>query len=130
MRPKASTSPPATRSTSVPGSRSTSERSTTEDLSMDLSALHLWTAMGPFARTVLALLCTMSLASLATAIERLLAVRGAAHATDAYLPRWRAVLAAPVASEARREAYDRAVRQAVLTTGSRLKRGPAVLATG
>ncbi|MGH7895241.1 MAG: MotA/TolQ/ExbB proton channel family protein, partial [Candidatus Binatia bacterium] len=41
----------------------------------------------------------------------------------------RAVLAAPVGADARREAYDRAVRQAVLTTGSRLKRGLPILAT-
>jgi biopolymer transport protein ExbB/TolQ len=96
---------------------------------MDLSVSTLWTAMGPFARTVVVLLCAMSLASLATAIDRLLAVRGAARATGAFVPQWRAVLAAPVPAEARREAFDRAIRHAVLTTSSRLKRGLPILAT-
>src|SRR5262245_47050917 len=96
---------------------------------MDLSAMSLWTAMGPFARTIVVVLGTMSLASLATAIDRLIAVRGAARTAGAFVPVWRAVLAAPVPSDDRREAYDRAVRNAVLTTGARLKRGLAVLAT-
>jgi len=96
---------------------------------MELSMANLWTSMGPFARTVVALLCTMSLASLATAIERLLAVRGAARAIGTFVPQWRAVLAAPVSAEARREAYDRAVRHAILTTSVRLKRGLPILAT-
>ncbi len=96
---------------------------------MDLSALNLWTAMGPFARTIVAVLAAMSLASLATAIERVIAVRAAARATTGFLPQWRRVLAAPLSVDARREAYDRAVRHAVITTGSRLRRGLPILAT-
>ena len=96
---------------------------------MELSTLALWTAMGPFARTIVVLLAAMSLASLATAIDRALAVRSVARTTSGFLPQWRAVLAAPISPETRREAFDRAVRHAVITTGARLKRGLAVLAT-
>jgi len=96
---------------------------------MDMSVTSLLTAMGPFARMIVALLCAMSLASIATAIERLLAVRGAARTTDRFLSQWRAILTAPVSPETRREAYDRTVRHAVLTTGASLKRGLPLLAT-
>jgi biopolymer transport protein ExbB len=96
---------------------------------MSLSIVDLWSQMGPFARVILTLLMTMSFLSLATAIERLLAVHTAAHLDEHFVPAWRAVLAAPIAPEVRREAYDRSVRHAVLTTGSGLRRGLVVLAT-
>ncbi len=96
---------------------------------MSLSLVDLWAETGPFARSIVALLTAMSLLSLATAIERLLAVRTAAHVGDRFVPNWRAVLGAPVPADLRREAYDRSVRHALLTTGASLRRGLVVLGT-
>ncbi len=59
---------------------------------MSLSLVDLWAETGPFARGIVALLTAMSLLSLATAIERLLAVRTAAHVGDRFVPNWRAAV--------------------------------------
>jgi len=96
---------------------------------MSLSFSELWSAMGPFAHGIVLLLGLMSFASLATAIDRLLAVRAAAQQVDDLMPEWRRVLGAPIGAEARREAYDRVVRHSVLTTGANLRRSLGVLAT-
>lgn len=96
---------------------------------MHLSLFELWTVMGPFAKGVVLLLLGMSIASLATAVERWMAVRAAAQDLGRFEPEWRAVLKAPISPEARREAYDRSVRRTILATGSSLKKGLSVLAT-
>lgn len=96
---------------------------------MEHSLFGLWDVMGPFARGVVLVLLAMSVLSLATALERWVALRGAARDLGRFEPEWQAVLAAPVAPEARREAYDRCVRRAILCTGSGLRRGLGVLAT-
>jgi biopolymer transport protein ExbB/TolQ len=96
---------------------------------MERSVFELWVQMGPFAKGIIFLLSAMSLASLATAVERLLAVRRARGALDRWVPEWKSVLAAPLAAEDRREVFDRSVRRSVLETGTALRRGLALLAT-
>lgn len=96
---------------------------------MHLSLFELWTVMGPFAKGVVLLLLGMSIASLATAVERWMAVRAASQNIGQFEPEWRAVLKAPISAEARREAYDRSVRKAILSTGSSLKKGLSIIAT-
>lgn len=94
-----------------------------------LSPVELWTSMGPFARGIVMLLLTMSFVSFAVAVDRLIAVWSAAQGDDRFVPEWERVLGAPIAADTRREAYDRSVRHAVLTTSASLRRGLAVLAT-
>jgi biopolymer transport protein ExbB len=91
--------------------------------------MELWAAMGPLARGVVALLAAMSLASLATAVERLLALRRATRDVAHLVPEWRAALEADLPPEVRREVYDRTVRRSLLGTGAALRRGLGVLAT-
>jgi biopolymer transport protein ExbB/TolQ len=96
---------------------------------MQHSLMELWSVMGPFARAVVALLLAMSVVSLATAAERFVAIRRTRRRLDDILAGCRAVLAAPLAPDNRREAYDRAVRRAVVATGALLRRGMGTLAT-
>jgi biopolymer transport protein ExbB len=96
---------------------------------MQLSFSEMWAAMGLFAKGIVILLAGMSMASLATAVERLLAIRDAEQRLDALLADWRGVLAADLPADARREATDRALRRVLLETGSGLRRGFSVLAT-
>jgi biopolymer transport protein ExbB/TolQ len=96
---------------------------------MHLTPIELWTTMGPLARGVVGLLLAMSLAALATAVERWLALRRVARDTARLVPEWRALLAADVPSEVRREVYDRAVRRSLLAAGASMRRGLGVLAT-
>jgi biopolymer transport protein ExbB/TolQ len=95
---------------------------------MSHSLFELFTVMGPFAKGIVAILVAMSCASVATAIERMLALRAAARSRDRFLPGWRAVLVAPISEEARREAYDRTIRSALVATGSSLRRGLGIIA--
>jgi biopolymer transport protein ExbB/TolQ len=96
---------------------------------MHSSMFEMWGLMGPFARSIVLLLLGMSVVSVATAIERLVALRNTARSVDRFIPEWRAVLGAKVDAEARREAYDRAVRRTLLATGSSLRRGVGIVAT-
>lgn len=96
---------------------------------MEMSLFELWSVMGPFAKGVVLLLLGMSIASLATAGERFMALRAAAQDLGGFEPEWRAVLTAPIGPDARREAYDRSVRRTIIATGSSLRRGLSVLAT-
>jgi len=96
---------------------------------MDRSLIDLWLEMGPFAKGIVYLLALMSVASLATAVERLIALRGAREGFARLVPQWQSVLSAPIAAEERREAYDRTVRQSLLSTGDGLRRGLGILAT-
>jgi biopolymer transport protein ExbB/biopolymer transport protein TolQ len=57
---------------------------------MQVSLVDLWAQMGALARAVVALLTVMSLVSLATAAERWLVLRRAAHASAQFLAAWRA----------------------------------------
>jgi biopolymer transport protein ExbB len=59
---------------------------------MHLSIMDLWGSMGPLARAVVALLGAMSLVSLATAVERWLALRRATGASSGFLAAWRDLL--------------------------------------
>jgi biopolymer transport protein ExbB/TolQ len=93
------------------------------------SIIELWSVMGPFAKTVVVLLVAMSVASLAVAAERWLAIRAADRSIDDWLTECRAVLAAPLAPDARREAYDRAVRKTLVATSAALRRGMGAIAT-
>jgi len=96
---------------------------------MQRSVFDLWLAMGPFAKGIIFLLSAMSLLSLATALERWFALRAAAGQLDRALPEWRAILAADLPAEARREVYDRTVRRTLLATGVSLRRGLGLIAT-
>lgn len=97
---------------------------------MDHSFTELWFHMGPFAKGIVFLLAAMSLASLATAVERMLAIRSARRElVERLVPDWQAVLSAPMSSEERREAFDRTIRQSLISTGDSLRRGLGVLAT-
>lgn len=96
---------------------------------MERSLLDLWLEMGPFAKGIVFLLTLMSLASLATAVERLFAIRNARSALGRLTPEWQEVMAAPMSSEDRREAYDRTIRRSLLSVGASLRRGLGVLAT-
>jgi len=96
---------------------------------MQQSLFDLFLQMGPFAKGIVFLLAFMSLASLATAVERWLAIRGAQPEVELLQSELRALLAGPVAAEDRREAYDRTVRSHMLATGARLRRGLGILAT-
>jgi biopolymer transport protein ExbB/TolQ len=96
---------------------------------MSVSFVSLWMSMGIFAKGIVVLLAVMSVASCATAVERLLALRTAEGRVDGLLPTWRAVLDAGLAPDDRREAFDRSVRATILETASGLRRGFGVLAT-
>lgn len=96
---------------------------------MEHSITELWFHMGPFAKGIVFLLAAMSLASMAKAVERMVAIRGARGRFDSLVPEWQAVLSEPLSAEDRREAYDRTVRQSLLSTGDSLRRGLGVLAT-
>ncbi len=96
---------------------------------MEMSMGELWRVMGPFAKAIVLLLLGMSLVSVATAIERLLALRAAGRDTGRFEPEWRAVLQADLPPGERREVYDRTVRRTLLSTGSSLRRGFGILAT-
>ena len=91
---------------------------------MQRSVFDLWMAMGPFAKGIIMLLSAMSLLSLATALERWFALRTAAGQVDRALPEWRAILAADLPAEARREVYDRTVRRTAARHRRPLRRGP------
>jgi len=96
---------------------------------MNGSFAELWFHMGPFAKGIVFLLAGMSLLSVATAVERYLAIRRAQRELDRLEPDWKAVLAAPIPADERREAYDRTIRKSLISTGDGLRRGLAVLAT-
>jgi len=96
---------------------------------MQRSLFELWTQMGPFAKAIVVVLTGMSIAAIATAVERLLALRSAGAHLDRLLPQWRSVLEANLSPEDRREAYDRTVRRTMLATGTTLRRGMSLLAT-
>ncbi len=96
---------------------------------MEMSMLELWRVMGPFAKAIVLLLLGMSLVSVATAIERLLALRAAGRDVGRFEPEWRAILQANLPPEERREAYDRTVRRTLLATGASLRKGFGILAT-
>ncbi len=96
---------------------------------MERSMFDLMTQMGPFAKAIVIVLTGMSVAALATAVERLIALRRAGAHLDRLLPQWRSVLDADLPAEDRREAYDRTVRRTMLATGTTLRRGMGVLAT-
>jgi biopolymer transport protein ExbB/TolQ len=93
------------------------------------SIIELWSVMGPLARGIVALLLAMSVASLAAAADRWFAIRTAAGRIDDLLKDCRAVLAAPLAADARREAYDRSVRKTLVGTSAGLRRGMGAIAT-
>src|SRR5262249_26340595 len=61
---------------------------------MHLSIVDLWNSMGPLARAVVGVLAAMSIASLATATERWLALRRAGRSSAAFLAAWRGLLGA------------------------------------
>jgi len=96
---------------------------------MNGSFWELWTVMGPFAKGIVLLLLAMSVLSVATACERLLALRAAARDAERHEPEWKAVLASGLDPDARREAYDRAVRSSILATGASLQKGHGIVAT-
>jgi biopolymer transport protein ExbB/TolQ len=96
---------------------------------MQRSIFELWAQMGPFAKAIVLVLTAMSIAAVATAIERLVALRNAGAHLDALLPQWRGVLETDLSPEDRREAYDRTVRRTLLRTGATLRRGMSLLAT-
>jgi len=96
---------------------------------MERSLFELWMQMGLFAKGIIFLLMAMSLASLATAVERMLAIRRARGELDRWIPEWQAVLGSALPPEDRREAYDRTLRRGVLSTGTTLRRGLGLLAT-
>lgn len=96
---------------------------------MDRSLVDLWYAMGLFAKGIVLLLGLMSTASFAAAVERMLAIRSARHGFDRLVPEWQAILLQSLPAEDRREAYDRSVRQSLLSTGDSLRRGLGILAT-
>lgn len=93
------------------------------------SLFDLWTVMGPMARGIVILLLIMSIASLATAVERAWALRDAQRRLSDLEPEWRRVLAGGSERATTREAYDRLVRRQLLSTGASLRRGLGVLAT-
>jgi biopolymer transport protein ExbB/TolQ len=99
------------------------------EVPMQRSLFDLWVQMGPFAKAIVVVLSAMSVAALATAVERLLALRAAGTHLDRLLPQWRSVLDADLSPDGRREAYDRVVRRTMLATGATLRRGMGVLAT-
>lgn len=96
---------------------------------MQHSVFELWFQMGPFAKAIVFILTGMSIASLATAVERLLALRTAGAHLDRVLPQWRSVLESDLSADDRREVYDRTVRRTLLSTGTTLRRGMGLLAT-
>jgi len=96
---------------------------------MQRSIFELWAQMGPFAKAIVFVLTAMSVAALATAVERLLALRRAGAHLDRLRPQWRGVLEANLSPDDRREAYDRVVRRTLLATGTTLRRGMGLLAT-
>jgi biopolymer transport protein ExbB len=96
---------------------------------MHRSLFELWFQMGPFAKGIVFVLSAMSIAAVATAVERLLVYRAATAHLDDLLPQWRGVLEAGLPPEDRREAYDRVVRSTILATGSTLRRGLSLIAT-
>lgn len=95
---------------------------------MNGSLMELWAVMGPFAKGIVLVLLAMSVLSVATACERLLALRAAARDAERHVPEWRAVLSSGLAADARREAYDRAVRSTILATGASLQKGHGIVA--
>ncbi|MGD9762832.1 MAG: MotA/TolQ/ExbB proton channel family protein [Candidatus Binatia bacterium] len=60
---------------------------------MYFSLIELWPAMGPLAKAVMVLLATMSLVSLAVAVERFVKLRRAQRESARFLAAWRAALA-------------------------------------
>jgi biopolymer transport protein ExbB len=96
---------------------------------MHASLFEMWAAVGLFGRVIVGLLALMSIASLATAIDRLLALARANRAIDHHVRAWRAVLAQELPADTRREVYERTVRRSLLATGSALRRGHGILAT-
>ncbi len=96
---------------------------------MQHSLVELFFLMGPFAKAIVLLLALMSLASLATGVERLLALRNAQQELEGEVTGLATVLACAIAAADRREAYDRAVRSLLLAVGARLRRGLSILAT-
>jgi biopolymer transport protein ExbB len=127
---------------------------------MQFSLIELWQAMGLLAKGVVVILMSMSLLSLAVAVEKWLFLSRAAHESARFLRAWRAQVTAqgylaamtiaeqypscPPAQVAivgtrvfqdipnafqHSEVYDRAVRRELMTTGSTLRQGLALLAT-
>lgn len=96
---------------------------------MERSLIDLWMQMGWFAKGVVFLLAGMSMASLAAAVERVVAIRSSRREFDLLVPQWEAVLNTPMAPEDRREAFDRTIRQNLIATGDGLRRGLGILAT-
>lgn len=95
---------------------------------MNGSFMELWAVMGPFAKGIVLLLLAMSVLSVTVACERLLALRAAVRDADRHMPEWKAVLAFAHGADARREAYDRAVRSTILATGASLQKGHGIVA--
>jgi len=96
---------------------------------MQHSLVELFLLMGPFAKGIVLLLALMSLASLATGVERLLALRSAERDVGQVTAGLQALLASSVPAADRREVYDRALRSSLLATGASLRRGLSILAT-
>lgn len=96
---------------------------------MQLSLVELWSVMGPLAKVVVLLLLIMSLACLATSVDRWLAIRAAPDRLTVLEPKWRTILSGNLSADDRREAYDRAVRSAALEMGTDLRRGITLIAT-
>jgi biopolymer transport protein ExbB/TolQ len=96
---------------------------------MHTSFAELWTAMGPMAKLIVALLVVMSLAAVATAVERAVTLRATRQSLPAFEPQWREILAGGLGRPETREAYDRLVRRNLLETGTSLRRRLGLLAT-
>ncbi len=124
---------------------------------MDLSWFDLWRDTGPLARAIVVLLSAMSIVTGALAAEKWLRLRRAERATVAFLAAWRSAAPAPgvpaetaarhpespaarlvetvtralagAPAAAAAEIHDRTVRRHLITMGSDLRRGLAVLAT-
>ena len=96
---------------------------------MHVSFSELWMAMGPLAKMIVGLLLVMSLAAVATAVERAITVRATRNALVGLEPEWTAVLACGLGRPETREAYDRLVRRNLLETGATLRHRLGLLAT-
>jgi biopolymer transport protein ExbB len=96
---------------------------------MHVSFTELWMAMGPLAKLIVGLLLAMSLAAVATAVERAITVRATRNALPGLEPEWTAVLAGGLGRPETREAYDRLVRRNLLETGAALRHRLGLLAT-
>jgi biopolymer transport protein ExbB len=96
---------------------------------MHTSFSELWLAMGPLAKLIVGLLLVMSLAAVATAVERAVTLRVTRQGLPAFEPQWRAVLAGGLGRPETREAYDRLVRQHLLETGASLRQRLGLIAT-